>query len=138
MQTGELTQRGFHMSLQEIDDGYWRYGNHNFGGAPAFDFRVESADGSLLESQCEWLPTHPDSVFVQVLIAQQFNEQGYDIQRGPVAKTIQATGVEQKELSSADEFEDRLGAVFGIEDSELKDLWPKTVEAFERFKASHN
>jgi arylamine N-acetyltransferase len=44
----KLEQRGFSMSLELQPDGYWQYGNHKFGGAPNFDFRIEPAEVSLL------------------------------------------------------------------------------------------
>ena len=138
MSSEKFEQRGFGMSLEPIEDGYWRFHNHQFGGAPDFDFRLETADQKLLAAQCERLQTDPESTFVQVLVIQQFNKLGYDIQIGPVAKTIKPDGVEQRVLESAEEFQDRLGDVFGIQDSELGTLWLKTVDAYERFIAKQS
>ena len=84
------------MSLELQPDGYWQYGNHKFGGAPDFDFRIEPADVSLLKTQCDWLQTDKDSPFVQVLVVQRFSEVGYDIQLWLTAKTVSPSGLKKQ------------------------------------------
>ncbi len=131
-----VSQRGFDMSIEKIEDGYWRYLNHQYGGAPSFDFKVAAADRSLLDSQCQWLQTSKESTFVQVLIVQKFNETGYDIQAGLFAKTITPEGVEERVIESYSELAERLQSVFGIFEPEIETLWPKLVRTHEAYLAS--
>ena len=122
---GEFSQRGFHYRLEELDDGYWRFHNHAFGGAPSFDFRDEAADEDQLAEQCRTLQTSPESPFVMVLVCQQFTPDGYEIQIGRTARTITPAGETSRDLESADALMARLEGVFGITDPAVAGLWPE-------------
>ena len=132
LKEGKFSERGFDFSLEHLPDGYWRLHNHQFGGAPNFDFKTVPADEAQLESVCQGLQTSEHSPFVMALIAQLFVEDGYEIQVGRAARTITAQGVETKILDSADELQDRLKSVFGLDVPEVADLWPTIVERHEQ------
>jgi N-hydroxyarylamine O-acetyltransferase len=127
-----IEQRGFHYRLEALDDGFWRFHNHEQGGAPSFDFRVEPADEELFASRCDYLQTSPESRFVLSLVCQRFVEGGYEIQLGRVAKRVSAGGVESWLVNDADELLSRLRTAFGLDLPEAAALWPQIVEAHER------
>jgi len=125
LKAGRFQQRGFDMRLELQEDGYWRFHNQPFGGAPSFDFTADTADGALLDTQCQWLQVHEDSPFVRALVLQIFNETGYDIQIGLMAKTVAPEGVTARRIESIAEFEDRMANVFNLSDPDVQGLWPK-------------
>tara|TARA_R110002072_G_scaffold12295_1_gene53542 strand:+ start:9790 stop:10620 length:831 start_codon:yes stop_codon:yes gene_type:complete len=129
LKQGRFQQRGFAMQLERLPDGYWRFHNHEFGGAPSFDFLTETADQELLDTQCHWLQTNEDSPFVRALVFQSFNDKGYDIQIGLVAKTVASSGVSTRRMESFAEFENRLATTFNVRDPDLFNLWPKLTQS---------
>jgi N-hydroxyarylamine O-acetyltransferase len=133
LKEGAFRQRGFDFKMERLDDGYWRFHNHQHGAAPSFDFMPQPANEILLEEKCEYLQTSDESPFVMAFVAQRLVEAGYEIQLGKIAKFVTPTGVEVRELASEDEFVERMGRVFGIYDSELHTLWPKICYQHETY-----
>ncbi|MBD3648395.1 MAG: arylamine N-acetyltransferase, partial [Pseudomonadales bacterium] len=86
LRAGDIRQRGFRYHLEEIDDGFWRFHNHRFSGAPSFDFRFEMADESLFARKCDFLQTSPESPFVMNLVCRRFIDEGSEVQLGRVSK----------------------------------------------------
>lgn len=125
LKAAKFQQRGFDMELEFQTDGYWRFHNQEFGGAPSFDFTIDPADGALLDTQCEWLQVHEDSPFVRALVLQIFNPTGYDIQIGLTAKTVTPKGVTSHRIESIVELEERMATVFNLSDPDMQSLWPK-------------
>lgn len=121
-------QRGFDFALDQQADGYWRFSNHQHGGAPSFDFRAEAGDEALLAAKCQFLQTSDESVFVNNLIAQRFVEGGYAIQVGRIARTITRDGVRSEVLPDMDSISTRLRSVFGIDEPALAECWPRIQE----------
>ena len=115
LREGDIEQRGFHYRLEHMDDGFWRFHNHEKGGAPSFDFRCEPADESLFHAKCDLLQTSAESPFVMSLICQRFVDDGYQIQLGRVSKHVTRKGVETWLLNSADELVDRLRRDFDLD-----------------------
>ena len=128
LKEGNYSERGFDFRLEHLPDGYWRVHNHQFGGAPNFDFRTDPADESQLETVCQGLQTSEHSPFVMALIAQLFVQDGFEIQVGRTARKVTSAGVETKLLDSADELQDRLKSVFSLDVPEVTRLWPTIVE----------
>jgi len=128
---GGIQQRGFEYRLEKLSDGYWRFHNHEHGGAPNFDFKEVPADELLFSEKCEYLQTSPESPFVIALVVQRFTENGYEVQIGKHARTISPSGVVTREIQSADELVDRLASAFGLEVPEIADIWPKICQRHE-------
>lgn len=122
---GPIVQRGFESSLRRIGDGWWRFNNHQQGGAPYYDFRVEPASTVQLERQCELLQTSELSGFTQTLTAQRQFDDRVEILRNSVRSTVFPDRVQRFVLGAAEEFLTELREVFGIEDPEAVSLWPK-------------
>jgi N-hydroxyarylamine O-acetyltransferase len=125
LRAADIRQRGFRYRLEHLADGYWRFHNHEYGGAPSFDFATTTADESLFASRCEVLQTNPASPFVINLVCQRFVDGGYEVQLGRLAKRISPDGVETRLLHDAGELIDRLRTVFGLDVPEAATLWPK-------------
>src|SRR6185295_6224569 len=53
LKEGVIAQNGFQSRLVRVVHGWWRFHNHQNGGAPTFDFREEEADPALLARVCE-------------------------------------------------------------------------------------
>ena len=119
-QQGDLVFR-----LERINDGYWRFHNHSFGITTTFDFRQEAADEALIASTNHELQTSPDALFVQNFVAQIMHENSITCLTGKVLREKTALGTTKTILSSAKELEHTLVEVFGIEDPEIRSIWPR-------------
>ena len=123
LQEGPFRQGHLTYSLQRLDDGYWRFHNHEFGGAPNFDFRYEKADETLLKAHCDWQQTEKESSFVLNLICQKFEPEALQVLRGRVRRTVAAHGVREWVLENAEDLESELRSVFGLEVN-VDQIWP--------------
>ena len=121
-------QRGFRYRLERTDDGFWRLHNHAYGGAATFDFATKPADEALFAARCDSLQMSPDSPFVMNLVCQRFADDGYEVQRGRVAKRIRPGGVDSWLLNDAGELLERLRTAFGLDVPEVGRLWPRIVQ----------
>ncbi len=133
LQEGEFSERGFNFKLERLTDGYWRLHNHQFGGAPNFDFKTNTADEVQLEHVCQSLQTKASSPFVMTLIAQRFINDGYEVQAGLVAKKITSQGVESRLLDSAEALQARLKNAFKLDVPQVNQLWPKIIKRHQSF-----
>ncbi len=124
---GAIKQRGFKFNLEKLTDGFWRFHNHDHGGAPSFDFREDPANEQLFTDQCNFLQSSDESPFVMTFICQQFVEGGYEVQLGRTARSITPDGVQTRVLANEDEFVNRLQDVFKLEVPEVSRLWSKIV-----------
>jgi len=128
LKEGEFSERGFVFKIEHLTDGYWRLNNHQFGGAPNFDFKTEPADESQLETVCQSLQTVEHSPFVMTLIAQRFVQDGYEVQVGRAGRKITSRGIETKVLNSAEALQQRLQNAFEINVPAVTALWPKVLK----------
>ena len=123
-----IEQRGFRYQLECIEDGFWRFHNHEYGGAATFDFATKPADEALFAARCDSLQTSPASPFVMNLVCQRFADDGYEVQLGRVAKRIRPGGVDSWLLNDAGELLERLRTVFDLDVPEVATLWPRMVQ----------
>src|SRR4051794_15834375 len=68
---GEFTDGRFDFALSHPEEGWWRFHNHEHGGAKSFDFRLQAAHEPLLAEKCAFLQTAEVSPFVQNLVCQR-------------------------------------------------------------------
>jgi len=130
-----LAFEGYDFRLETLDDSWWRFHNHELGGAKSFDFQVAPADPDLLAQKCAWLQTAPDSPFVQNLICQRY--------RGPeilqlLGRTFRRIrpGVKQERLiASAEDLVRVLARDFTLDLPEAAALWPRVVARHEQVMA---
>lgn len=128
LREADIEQRGFRYRLERIDDTFWRFHNHEYGGAPDFDFSTRPADEKLFSSKCELLQTSGESPFVTSLVCQRFVDGGYEIQRGLCAGRISPDGADSWLLHDAGELVERLRTAFGLDVPDAGSLWPRLVE----------
>ena len=128
---GPIVQRGFDFRLERLRDGFWRFHNHEHGGAPSFDFREDAADAQLFADQCRFLQTSGDSPFVLAFVAQLFVHNGYEVQLGRVARSITREGEKTRVIENEAEFVERLRGTFRLDVPEMSRLWRKIVARHE-------
>jgi N-hydroxyarylamine O-acetyltransferase len=128
---GPMEIEGFPFSLEAMDGGWWRFHNHQYGGAKSFDFQVEPADPALLAGRCDWLQYAPESGFVQNLVAQRFRDGTILQLRGRAFRQVRPDGVTQRTLESAEELVAVLKDDFSLDVPEVAGLWPKVVARHE-------
>ena len=131
-----MTVGGYAFRLEAMDDGWWRFHNHEFGGAKSFDFRVEPADPDLLAARCHGLQTDPESHFRLNLIVQRYRGDEILQLRGRVLRTVTPAGVEQRVIGSADELVAVLSSDFDLDVPEAAGLWPRIVARHEQVMAA--
>jgi N-hydroxyarylamine O-acetyltransferase len=128
LREGAFTAHGFDFRLERLADGWWRFHNHEFGGAPSFDFRDEPADPARLAERCGWLQTAPDSNFVLNAVVQRFTTDGLLQLRGKTLRKVRPGAKAERLIGSAGEYVDVLARDFGLELPEAARLWPR-IEA---------
>jgi len=128
LKPSNFIQRGLQMKLEENADGFWRFHNHEFGGASSFDFSLEPASTDLLSKQSQWLQTNESSPFRMALVCQTFSDSGIEVQLGRVSKSINSEGIRSIVLDSPEQLHSRLVQTFGIDEPQIFNLWPTIVE----------
>jgi N-hydroxyarylamine O-acetyltransferase len=121
---GAIEQSGFRSRLEQIEGGWWRYHNHQHGGAPSYDFRAEPGDPAVLAERCTFLQTSPQSPFTQNVVLQRRCADRVEVMRNALRFTVRPDGVERRLVGDADEFVREVGTVFGVEEPEARALWP--------------
>jgi len=121
---GAIEQAGFASRLERIEGGWWRYHNHQHGGAPSYDFRTEPGDPAVLEERCAFLQTSAESPFTQNVVLQRRCPDRIEVMRNAVRLTVRPDGVARRLVADADEFERELRTTFGVEEPEARTLWP--------------
>jgi N-hydroxyarylamine O-acetyltransferase len=116
---------GYPFRLEALDERWWRFHNHEFGGAPNFDFAVEPAEPGVLASRCAWLQTAPESHFVQNAIVQRFTPDAILQLRGRVLRRVGLTGKSEHLIGSADEFVAILDHDLALDLPDAATLWPR-------------
>lgn len=120
----EIKQNGFISRLAKIEDGWWRFHNHQHCGAPSFDFRDERADPERLATMCAFLQTSEQSPFTQNVVLQQRLVDRVEIIRNAVRMTAYTDRLERRLLNSADEMLQEMHATFGLDVPAARSLWP--------------
>jgi N-hydroxyarylamine O-acetyltransferase len=128
LREGPIEQQGMHYNLNKIEQNYWRFSNHEHGGAADFDFQYKPADEALLQRQCDWLQTAPESPFMMALVCQKFTNDTIEVLVGRVKKSISAQGVSKTLLMSSEELHEQLRGTFGLE-VEIGHLWERISTA---------
>jgi len=126
---------GYDFRLEALDDGWWRFHNHEFGGAKSFDFREARADPAQLAERCRWLQTAPESHFVLNVIVQRYRGREILQMRGRTLRIVTPAGVEVQLIGSADEMVAVLARDFGLDVPEIADHWPRIVARHEAVMA---
>jgi N-hydroxyarylamine O-acetyltransferase len=136
LRAGPFAFAGYDFRLEALDDRWWRFHNHEFGGAKSFDFVPEAADPALLSQRCHVLQTAPDSAFVLNAVVQRFTPQALLQLRGRTLRRLQPGAKQERLLNSADELVEVLAGDFGLDLPEAASLWPRIVERHDQLFAA--
>jgi N-hydroxyarylamine O-acetyltransferase len=128
---GAFEAGGAKYRVEEAEDGWWRFFNHDLAFPPSFDFDLGPADEALLAARCSELQTSADSIFVQNLICSRFGEDAVFVLLGRVLRTVTLTARDDRVLGSEDEFMEVLRNQIGLDAPEAASLWPKICERHE-------
>lgn len=131
-----LSFGGFSFRLEAIEEGWWRFHNHEYGGARSFDFEVAPADPALLADRCAMLQTAADSHFVLNAIVQRYRGEEILQLRGRVLRRVNAAGLSQETIGSADEWVAVLARDFGLDLPQAATLWPQVAARHETVMAA--
>jgi len=131
LEVSQHEQAPFRISLEKLDDGYWRFGEESGADTFSFDFLAEKGDESAMSEKCTQLQTDPGSSFVLNLVAQKRMSDAHASLRGRVLTINAASGKETRVLQSRDDLVDALRNVFQLDIREAAGLWDKIVERHE-------
>ena len=123
---GSRTEAPFIVSLEQTEDGYWRFTEH-FDAPFGYDFRAETADEALFAAKCQWLSTDPESNFTLNFVAQKRSPDRHLVLRGRVLTERGIEGASTHTLADADELMAVLAERFGIDEPRARDIWPRVV-----------
>lgn len=132
LKEGSYRQQWRSLRLERVDDGWWRFHNHENAFATSFDFQYHPADWTVLAERCSWLQTSPESRFVQNAICARHLPNGIVALVGRVLKMVGSHGVKERLLGSVDEYVETLASVFGIRMPRSAELWPGIVSRHEQ------
>ncbi|MDB5494301.1 MAG: hypothetical protein JWP86_1638 [Phenylobacterium sp.] len=135
LREGPIRSGGFEMRLERLDDRWWRFHNHAFGGAANFDFTLEAADPAMLAEKCHWLQTWPESPFVLNATAQRHRPGEILVLRGRILKRVRPDGAEDHLIGSAAELVDVLARDFDLHLPQAAALWPRILARHEELFA---
>ena len=114
----------YHITLTQMDEGYWRFSERAHGEPFSFDFSIAAADERRFAEKCAELQTRPDSSFVQNLVVQRRVGGTHLSLRGRVLTTLNEIGEEKLALATVEEFVAALQDKFGLNVPEVTSLWP--------------
>jgi arylamine N-acetyltransferase len=127
LREGRFEAGGFGYGLERLDDGWWRFHNSEFGGAPNFDFTEAPVAPALLEEKCRWLQTWPDSPFVTTATAQRHRPGEILVLRGRVLRRVRPHGTEDILIGDAKAYVDLLARDFDLHVPQAAELWPRIL-----------
>jgi N-hydroxyarylamine O-acetyltransferase len=121
---GRHVQGNREYRLERLDDGLWRFHNHE--GVVPSNFDVSPApDEDLLTRTCRRLQEDAESFFRKNLLCLQPDEAGGT--KTLIGRVLALPGEEKKILESADAFCEALEEVFELRDPDFSGLWPQVV-----------
>jgi N-hydroxyarylamine O-acetyltransferase len=132
---GPMSFEGYDFRLETLDERWWRFHNHELGGAKSFDFIVEPADPAVLQEKCDWLHGAPESPFRQYVICQRFR--GDEILQliGRRLRRVRPGAKDDRLIESAEDFVAMLRDDFTLDLPEAAALWPDIVARHEQIVA---
>jgi N-hydroxyarylamine O-acetyltransferase len=127
LRAADLAAEGHRFRLEAMDEGWWRFHNHEFGGAKSFDFTLPPAVPALLAEKCAWLQSAEESPFVMNLICQRWR--GGEVLQllGRTYRQIRPGVRDERTIASVDELMAVLRDDFTLDVPEVAELWPRIV-----------
>lgn len=130
---GTWQEGGLHFRLEILEDGWWRFHNHEHGLATSFDFTEEPRSLDWYRPRCDDLQTNPLSPFVNYAMAFRRTEHGARSLRDTTLFELDGsgtgTGKQESEVTDEAHYREVLLDILG---SDLGDeagfLWRKVSE----------
>jgi N-hydroxyarylamine O-acetyltransferase len=135
LRAGPFRAEGYDFRVEALDERWWRFHNHEFGGAKSFDFVVAPADPAVLAEKCAWLQEAPESHFNLYLICQRYRGDEVLQLIGRTYNQVRPGVRQTRTIGSADEMVSVLKTDFTLDVPEAADLWPRLVERHEQVLA---
>ena len=123
LREGAIEQHGFASRLELVEGGWWRFHNHQNGGAPNFDFRAEPAELDQLARVCTHLKTSEASPFTRNVVMQRRFADRVELMRNSIRLTAHPDRLDRRVMADADEMLGEMRAVFGVEEPAARTLW---------------
>ena len=124
LKEGAWSEDGFGFRLERLEDGWWRFYNHQHSLSTNFDFTEEPRELDWYRQPADRLESHESSPFAKHLVT--IRRKG-NVIRALVDLTyseISATGTEQRTITDEDEFRGLLTDILGVDlDDELDAIW---------------
>ncbi len=136
LRAGPMAVDGYAFRLEALDEGWWRFHNHEMGGAKSFDFVAAPADPALLAEKCHWQQSAPESGFVLNAVVQRFRAEEILQLRGRVLRRVRPGAKQERILASPEELVEVLARDFDLEAPEVATLWPRIAERHEQVMAA--
>ena len=135
LKPADLTAEGHRFRLEAMDQGWWRFHNHEFGGAKSFDFTLPPADPALLAEKCAWLQSAAESPFTMNVICQRWR--GGEVLQllGRTFRRIRPGVKQERLIESAEDLVQVLARDFTLDLPEAAALWPRVVARHEQVMA---
>lgn len=125
LRMGAFKNGPFECRLEDLGGGWMRYHNDPRGAAPSYDFNPSVTDEALLEKQCSFLQTNPESSFVLNAVVQRWLPERHIAMRGRIFTAISADGKSQRTIADAEGYVHALREHFSLDLPQAVALWPK-------------
>lgn len=133
---------GYELSASAALDGGWRFTHDQVGSFATMDFEARAATAAEFRGSHRSLSTSPQSPFVQCVIAQRRDADGFDKLLGCTLTRVDARGVTATEITDRSDWFAVLGDVFGLPLTDLTGperdrLWQRAYESHLAWQARH-
>ena len=114
-------------SLEKLDDGWWRFHNHEHGLAQTFDFTEERRDLNWYQDMCTFLQTSDESPFLNYALSFRRSESGFQGLRDTRHIAASHAGKTEREITSAEDYRTTLAEIIGhdLGAEAVNTLWRK-------------
>lgn len=127
LEEGEWSEDGVHFRLEQRDDRWWRFHNHE--GWPSHDFTEEPRNLDWFQEQCTWLQTDSLSTFVNYVIVMRRIGNKFQALFDTNHCQWSGTTMTERSLQTIEEYAAVMTALLGQDlGAELKTLWTKANE----------
>ncbi|WP_166242671.1 arylamine N-acetyltransferase family protein [Paenibacillus turpanensis] len=132
----------YKISDSKVVEQGWRLDHDPYASFPGVDVEEAEVQGiDYFIPKHEYLSTSPDSVWVNLLLVRNRQEQGSRELRGCIFSQRDPLGIEKREVTSRTEWFDLLAEVFGVkleqyDRTEKDELWSKVIKKHAEWKRS--
>lgn len=125
LKEGEWTEAAWRYRLEKLDDGWWRFHNHQYSFAETFDFTEEPHELEWYQDMSTFLQTNGASPFVNYAMVFRRSAEGFRFIRDTIYFEGAQTGRTEHEIKSGTEYRRALSETLGqdLKKEEVDTLW---------------